>query len=54
MMSPNKLAQYWLPYGHISIYERVDLEELIDDTFRGGSRNGEGSQYHQQAPTSGS
>lgn len=36
MISPNKLAQYWVPYGHISCYERIDLDELIDSTFRGG------------------
>ncbi|KIW30587.1 hypothetical protein, variant [Cladophialophora immunda] len=36
MVSPNKLAQYWVPYGHISFYQRIDLDRLIDDTFRGG------------------
>jgi hypothetical protein len=43
-MSPNKLAQYWVPYGHISFYERIDLDELIDDTFRGGGRRREDEQ----------
>ncbi|KKY17998.1 putative f-box domain protein [Phaeomoniella chlamydospora] len=29
LMSPNKLAQYWVPFGHISFYERVNIEQLI-------------------------
>ncbi|KIW72601.1 hypothetical protein PV04_00782 [Phialophora macrospora] len=44
LISPNKLAQYWVPYGHISFYERIDLDELIDDTFRGGGRRKEAEQ----------
>ncbi|KIX93355.1 uncharacterized protein Z520_10998 [Fonsecaea multimorphosa CBS 102226] len=36
MISPNTLAQYWVPYGHISFYQRIDIDRLIDDTFRGG------------------
>ena len=41
MIGPNKIAQYWVPYGHISFYERIDLDELVDDTFRGGGRRRE-------------
>ncbi|KEF51422.1 uncharacterized protein A1O9_12571 [Exophiala aquamarina CBS 119918] len=37
MVNHNLLAQYWLPFGHISYYQRIDLEKLIDDTFRCGS-----------------
>ena len=29
MISHNKLAQYWLRYGHISFYERVDIDQLL-------------------------
>ena len=29
MMSHNKLAQYWLPFGHIAFYERVDIDQLL-------------------------
>jgi len=28
MISHNKLAQYWVPFGHISFYERVDIDRL--------------------------
>jgi hypothetical protein len=28
MISRNKLAQYWVPFGHISFYERVDIDRL--------------------------
>ncbi|KAI1621324.1 hypothetical protein EDD37DRAFT_111984 [Exophiala viscosa] len=34
MINHNKLAQYWVPFGHISFYERVDIDRLMDDTFR--------------------
>jgi hypothetical protein len=50
-MSPNKLAQYWVPYGHISFYERIDLDELIDDTFRGGGRRREDEQARGGSPS---
>ncbi|OAP62453.1 hypothetical protein AYL99_04656 [Fonsecaea erecta] len=36
MVSPNKLAQYWVAYGHISFYQRIDIDQLINDTFRAG------------------
>lgn len=36
MVNHDLLAQYWLPFGHISYYQRVDLDKLIDDTFRSG------------------
>jgi hypothetical protein len=29
MISHNKLAQYWMPSGHISFYERVDIDQLL-------------------------
>ncbi|KIX00164.1 uncharacterized protein Z518_10301 [Rhinocladiella mackenziei CBS 650.93] len=34
MISHNRLAQYWVPYGHISFYERIDIDKLMDDIFR--------------------
>ncbi|KIW17409.1 hypothetical protein PV08_04603 [Exophiala spinifera] len=34
MINFNRLAQYWEPFGHISFYERVDIDRLMDDTFR--------------------
>ncbi|KAG9785671.1 hypothetical protein KCU88_g2398, partial [Aureobasidium melanogenum] len=34
MISHDKLAQYWLPYGHVSFYERVDIDKLMDETLR--------------------
>ncbi|KAI9715492.1 MAG: hypothetical protein M1812_005968 [Candelaria pacifica] len=29
MISPNRLAQYWEDFGHISYYERVDVDEIV-------------------------
>ena len=29
MISHDKLAQYWLPFGHIAFYERVDIDQLL-------------------------
>jgi hypothetical protein len=29
MVSHNILAQYWLAFGHISFYERVDIDQLL-------------------------
>ncbi|CEJ88436.1 hypothetical protein VHEMI04722 [[Torrubiella] hemipterigena] len=29
LISPNKLAQYWVDFGHISFYERVDIDPLL-------------------------
>ncbi|KAF2140943.1 uncharacterized protein K452DRAFT_229302 [Aplosporella prunicola CBS 121167] len=29
MISPDRLAQYWAPFGHISFYQRVDLGALL-------------------------
>ncbi|KAL6250445.1 hypothetical protein RBB50_002747 [Rhinocladiella similis] len=34
MISYNRLAQYWVPFGHISFYERVNIDRLMNDTFR--------------------
>lgn len=34
MVNHNVLAQYWLTFGHISYYQRIDIDQLIDDTFR--------------------
>lgn len=34
MINHDKLAQYWLPFGHISFYVRVNIDALIDGTFR--------------------
>ena len=33
MINHDRLAQYWMPFGHISFYERVDINALIVDTF---------------------
>ncbi|KAJ9503635.1 hypothetical protein H2202_000774 [Exophiala xenobiotica] len=37
LVNHNRLAQYWVPFGHISFYERVDIDRLMDDTFRPAS-----------------
>jgi len=29
MISPNKLAQYWVEFGHISFYERLDINDFL-------------------------
>ncbi|KAF4630679.1 hypothetical protein G7Y89_g7457 [Cudoniella acicularis] len=29
MISHNRLAQYWVGFGHISFYERVDIEQFL-------------------------
>jgi hypothetical protein len=29
MISHNRLAQYWVGFGHISFYERVDFEAFL-------------------------
>ncbi|TVY60727.1 hypothetical protein LSUE1_G009209 [Lachnellula suecica] len=29
MISHNRLAQYWVAYGHISYYERVDIDQFL-------------------------
>lgn len=29
MISPNRLAHYWISFGHISFYERVDIDQLL-------------------------
>ncbi|KAJ4163605.1 hypothetical protein LMH87_005325 [Akanthomyces muscarius] len=29
LLSPNRLAQYWVGFGHISFFERVHIDELI-------------------------
>jgi len=28
MISHDRLAQYWEAYGHVSFYERVNIDEL--------------------------
>lgn len=30
MISPNRMAQYWVGFGHISFYERVNIDDFID------------------------
>lgn len=30
MISPDRLAQYWIPFGHVSFYERVEIEKLME------------------------
>lgn len=29
LISPDRLAQYWEGYGHISFYQRANIEELL-------------------------
>ncbi|RDL33577.1 Uncharacterized protein BP5553_07945 [Venustampulla echinocandica] len=29
MISPNQLAQYWVGFGHISFFERVDIDQFL-------------------------
>ncbi|KAK5951638.1 hypothetical protein OHC33_007317 [Knufia fluminis] len=29
LINPDLLAQYWLPFGHISFYKRIDVDELM-------------------------
>lgn len=29
MVSHNRLAQYWVGFGHISFYERVDIDQFL-------------------------
>lgn len=29
LIDQNTMAQYWIPFGHISFYQRVDLDELL-------------------------
>lgn len=30
MVSHDRLAQYWVGFGHISYYERVDVDRFLD------------------------
>lgn len=32
LISPDLMAQYWLPFGHISFYKRIDVKELLRGT----------------------
>lgn len=38
MISHDKLAQYWLPFGHISFYERVNIDQLLATCLHQNSR----------------
>ena len=29
MISPDRLAQYWVGFGHISFYERVNIDAFL-------------------------
>jgi hypothetical protein len=29
MISHDRLAQYWVGFGHISFYERVDIDKFL-------------------------
>jgi hypothetical protein len=29
MISPDRLAQYWVGFGHISFYQRVDIDQFL-------------------------
>jgi Cyclin D1 binding domain len=39
-MSHDRLAQYWVPFGHVSFYERVDLEALMQSGPSGMTARG--------------
>ncbi|CAK7201422.1 hypothetical protein SEUCBS139899_004126 [Sporothrix eucalyptigena] len=30
LISPNRLAQYWIGFGHVSFFERVDIDQFVD------------------------
>jgi hypothetical protein len=30
LISENRIAQYWEAFGHISFYERVDIDKFLD------------------------
>lgn len=29
LLSHNRLAQYWVSFGHISFYERVNIDQFL-------------------------
>jgi hypothetical protein len=29
LISPDRLAQYWVEFGHISFYERINIDEFV-------------------------
>ncbi|RMZ79121.1 hypothetical protein DV738_g3547, partial [Chaetothyriales sp. CBS 135597] len=33
LISHDRMAQYWVPYGHVSFYRRVDIDDLMRTTF---------------------
>jgi hypothetical protein len=33
LINQDRLAQYWVPFGHISFYQRVDIDSLMRDAF---------------------
>jgi len=39
LINHNKMAQYWVPFGHISFFERIDIDQLMSDTFRQPTRS---------------
>lgn len=39
LINHNRMAQYWVPFGHISFFERIDIDQLMHDTFRQGSQD---------------
>lgn len=32
MISHDRLAQYWVGFGHISFYERVNIDDFLSPT----------------------
>lgn len=34
LISPNKIAQYWVEFGHISYFERVEIDPFLDPDYR--------------------
>ena len=49
MINHDKLAQYWMPFGHISYYERVDIDRLISETFGRDANESETPELRSQS-----
>ncbi|KPI45867.1 uncharacterized protein AB675_793 [Cyphellophora attinorum] len=48
MINHDRLAQYWLPFGHISYYQRVDIDEVVDQAFHGSRAAGFEEDYEMK------
>lgn len=43
MISHDQLAQYWIAFGHVSYYRRVDIDQILE-----GAKPGAGLEEQQQ------